>query len=206
MTQLRGVALLPQPRDQEALIAWQQVARAADLRGPKLGLVTNQPHLTVMQTHLSAQVAIEATKSLADCVPVRPEAVIGEVYNQAVDWLFVDVHLPPWGYRLHECALAQVTSAIDTTAIDRKVLEADIPPGEKAAHARYGYRYAGAHYRPHITVGVLPYSGWLERASEVRAVFAASLRSRVIAFDRLVAYEAGPRGELRDVLFEQQLL
>jgi len=208
---LFGLGLVPCAADIASIVDFRQ--RAGHLiGGPMLGETTNLPHVSILQCPFDEDAL---TQSLLDCIAESWSAnrncspVVGHfgpLLYQPVGWVFGPV-LPtlmstetgPWCADLQRLALERMRSCIDMAQIDVTRDTSQYTTCEREAYLRYGYRYVGDAFRPHVTLGRI--SGDTSApAPELLGLYADSLASRCVTFDRLVFYRAGEYGVLAEIV------
>ena len=174
--------------------------------GPPLGTTTCVPHVSVLQCpfHPAA-----VTKAMLDAMLTDldrdsdasvSEAELGDVYVQPVGWVFAETRFPEGIRRLQDRALSLMVNHIDTDAIDPDYDYRGHTAAEIAHHRRFGYRYIGAQYRPHITLGRCWES---DLPAGVQAAYCRDLLGASVVFDRIAFYLAGESGTVVEVLAER---
>lgn len=196
---LFGLALLPSRPDQERLIEFQRRHRAL-LPEPVLGLDQNVPHLSVLQCPFREELLNPAALNLlaSRVLPFRPSQrpIFTHAYYQPLGRIFAGVSLAGWDRKLQQEALIALEPLIDCSRIDRSGLGALNQP-ERANQERYGYRFVGESYRPHITLGATDHRfldpGLMED-------FEAQFTGTPIDFTRLAFYRSGAFGSAQEII------
>jgi 2'-5' RNA ligase len=87
--------------------------------------------------------------------------------------------------------MTSVRDFIDYSAIDRQRDVSAYTPDEQASYASWGYRYVGASFRPHFTLGRLDEQSAQEVCDRAKA---DGVGVREWRFNRLSVYVAGKNG------------
>lgn len=216
-----GLALLPSNEHMDAFIAFQRKA-GPSISGPRLGKDHNLPHVSIFQSQLDAT---RLTNSLLDRIvedwPTgnRNSVVYGKVgrlYHQPVDWVFSEIgaayeksmpsSVAPWCADLQKHAIARLKNIILLSEIDGTKSFSGYSEQERKAYLRYGYRYVGDAFRPHVTLGRVAVPGTKYPAAEVQSLYAKILSGKTITFDRLAFYIAGEFGALEKIIAVKDLV
>ncbi|MCF3175226.1 2'-5' RNA ligase family protein [Streptomyces sioyaensis] len=204
MTRWLGIALLPSAEHVHRAIRMQQEIGGDHALRPGLTADGNLPHVTVFQGPFTDSLDPETELEKIGGTLALPKelrlAASGIVY-QPTGWVFLALERPPLLERLQAAALDALDAHLDRRAIGTKDTSR-FSESERASFARYGYRYTGDAYAPHITLG---------RAEEQIAqevVRHAPRRTSVPAqwaFDRLSFYVMGEHGAHAQTLTERPL-
>jgi hypothetical protein len=199
---LVGVALLPDAETTNDLVAFSR-RWAGEIDPPVLGKLTNLPHVSIYQLPVRGPQEFADTLRGYSCDAVG-SAVFGALRYQPVTWLFADVQRRPVMLHMQREIVERVSHLLDTSQLRPDDELAGYSADERDHYLRYGYRYIGESFRPHITLGrsrtdslSLP----VECLEEYRSVF----EGRTINFGELVAYEAGAFGNLQRVLVSLEI-
>lgn len=204
MTRWLGIALLPNADHVHRAIRMQQEIGGDHALRPGLTADGNLPHVTVFQGPFTDSLDPETELEKIGGTLALPKelrlAATGIVY-QPTGWVFLALERPPLLERLQAAALDALDAHLDRQAFGTKDTSR-FSESERASFARYGYRYTGDAYAPHITLG---------RAEEQIAqevVRHAPRRTSVPAqwsFDRLSFYVMGEHGAHAQTLTERAL-
>ncbi|MGW6634683.1 2'-5' RNA ligase family protein [Streptomyces cyaneofuscatus] len=202
MTRWLGVALLPRADHTRVAIRLQQSLGGGRPLQPPLSEDGNLPHLTVFQGPFEDRldpdrelVRIKAALSLPDQLSLASAGIV----HQPTGWLFMSVERPALLAKLQEVVLDGLAPRLDRQAFDTSKDVSRFTEPERASFARYGYRYTGEAYAPHITLGRT------DEATALELVRTAPERTRVPAewiFDRLSFYVMGEHGAHAEKLAE----
>jgi hypothetical protein len=206
---LYGVALLPDAHTTRDMVRFQNRNIAA-FGSLKLGTHTNIPHLSVLQCPFNASSLTH--RSLEQLVrrwrpaPKRQTfaGVLEELYYQPRGWQFARVDLLGWGGTLQKIALQHLGSEIDFSELKKAPPSDEYSHAERANYLRYGYRYVGDEFRPHITLG-RDLSGKKRIDGTVADEFDRLFRGHDFRFVEAVYYEAGVHGALKTIIAREAL-
>jgi hypothetical protein len=161
---------------------------------PRLTMEGNLPHVTVFQgpfaDTLEPERELAGVRGLVRLPREIGLAFTGVVY-QPTGWVFLSLERPPLLEKLQDAVLAVLSPHLDRAAIDTAKDVARFTTAERASFARYGYRYTGPAYAPHMTLGRT------EEDVAREIVRTAAERSPVPAhwvFDRMSFYVMGEHG------------
>ncbi|MFD4276215.1 2'-5' RNA ligase family protein [Streptomyces cyaneofuscatus] len=202
MTRWLGVALLPRADHTRAAIRLQQSLGGDQPLQPPLSEEGNLPHLTVFQgpfeDSLDPARELARTKAALSLPDQLSLASVG-IVHQPTGWLFMSVERPALLEKLQEVVLDGLAPRLDRQAFDTSKDTSRFTDAERASFARYGYRYTGEAYAPHITLGRT------DEATALELVRTAPERTRVPAewiFDRFSFYVMGEHGAHAEKLAE----
>ncbi|MEV5603166.1 hypothetical protein AB0L33_17165 [Streptomyces sp. NPDC052299] len=200
MTRKLGIALLPWPEHTRAAVRLQQDLGVGEPLRPVLSEDGNLPHLTVFQGPFDHRLEpgpvlerIAASLSLPAAISLASAGLV----HQPSGWLFLSVERPVLLEKLQETVIGLVEPHLDRAAFDTARDRAHFTEAERAGFARYGYRYTGEAYAPHLTLG---------RTDEETAAALARTGPRHTAlpgtwiFDRLSCYAMGEHGAHAETL------
>ncbi|MET9494342.1 2'-5' RNA ligase family protein [Streptomyces sp. NPDC006552] len=205
MTRWLGVALLPRADHLRAAIRIQRALGTDHGLQPPLAPDGNLPHVTVFQGPFAESLVPEQDlERIGTALSLPAELHLGftGIHYQPTGWVFLGLTRPPVLDTLQETTLAVLTPHLDRSAFDTTKDTSQYTEAERTSYARYGYRYTGAAYAPHITLG---------RTGEQAArtiVDTASTRTEVAqdwVFDRMSCYVMGENGAHARVLAERPL-
>ncbi|GAB2461069.1 hypothetical protein GCM10027162_65390 [Streptomyces incanus] len=208
MTRWLGVALLPRADHLRAAVRLQSDIGGEVRLQPPLHPDGNLPHVTLFQgpfeDTLDPAEALELIGTAAAESGLHGEVSLsttGVVY-QPTGWLFLALERPPLLEALQEAAVAALDRHLDRASFDGDKDVSRFTDAERASYERYGYRYTGEAYAPHVTLG---------RTEEETALeLVRTARDRVDlpkkwVFDRLSFYVMGEHGAHAETLLERPL-
>ncbi|WUH93648.1 2'-5' RNA ligase family protein [Streptomyces sp. NBC_00433] len=204
MTRWLGVALLPRADHLRTAIRVQHEVAGGHILHPPLTAEGNLPHTTVFQgpflDTLTPEAELERIRG-ALTLPGEVRLNSPGIVYQPTGWVFLSLERSPLLEKLQDVVLAALAPHLDREAFAPKDTS-QYTDAEKAGYARYGYRYTGEAYTPHITLG------HAEEETARALVRAAGERSSVPGswiFDRLSFYVMGEHGAHARTLVERTL-
>ena len=210
MTELFGIALLPDREATERLVRFRAGAGGL-ISGPSLSLTAGRPHLTLLQgpfrpdyltDELLGQIVAELPE--ATVAALRLGAQFGPAYVQPADWLFADVPVVAPGVQAQQIAWQHMGPHLDARQIERRRGLDGMTQTQWQTYLRYGYRYWGDEFRPHITLGhTLPTE--VAPGSPIQSGYWAAIQDTPVEFTGIALYRAGEGGTLIEVLAERRL-
>lgn len=205
MTRWLGVALLPRADHLRDAIRIQRALGTDHELQPPLTPDGNLPHVTVFQGPFSDSLDPERDlERIGAALGLPAEIHLGftGIHYQPMGWVFLGLTRPSLLDKLQQATLAVLTPHLDRAAFDTSRDTSQYTEAERSSYARYGYRYTGDAYAPHITLG---------RTDEEAArniVDTATERAEVgpdWTFDRLSFYVMGENGAHARILAERPL-
>lgn len=153
---LTGIALLPPPEVRQAIVDFQH-ENADCIDGPELGMDENLPHTSILQCPFDEALNRGALLAhLAGHIRQGDAFMqLGHLYYQPSDWIFGALENRQWLFDLQMVALQLSEVHIDRSRISQRT-QPGLTIEEQVSYERYGYRYVGSCYRPHITIGRTP--------------------------------------------------
>ncbi len=207
---LFGVALLPERAVAERLVDFQRRHRNR-ISGPILGIERNLPHVSILQcpfeknslTQLRLAQIYNAWRRWVDEVP--PTARFTQAFYQPEGWLFAGANLMDWGAKLQEESLRIMAPHINSAAITSKEPYRGYSKLERESYVKYGYRYVGQAFLPHVTLGRVNRESFPGLKPNLRSEFAKEFQGEEFRFGEIVFYEAGDFGSLASVIRRQHV-
>lgn len=169
------------------------------LKGPKLSTEFPLPHTNILQCPFYAD-ALDA--DLSEKLEQIWEGVgevssqFGVIYPQPRGWFFLAVKRLAWLRELQSRVLSLLAPLVDASQI-KSGDDIDLyTQQERKNFLRYGYRYVGESFRPHITLG---YDEDSPDGHIDCGLVSAGLKlfaGKTFNYSEIVLYEAGPAGSL----------
>jgi hypothetical protein len=204
MTRWLGVALLPRADHLRSAIRVQREVGGHGLR-PPLTPDGNLPHVTVFQgPFVDSLVPGRELDHIGELVSLPQEIRLDftGIVHQPTGWVFLSLARPPLLDKLQDATLAVLTPYLDRDAFDTSKDTSRFTEAERVGYERFGYRYTGEAYAPHITLGRT------EEDAARELVRTAPDRTSVPdswIFDRLSFYVMGEHGAHAEILTEKPL-
>jgi hypothetical protein len=196
---LYGFALLPKKEVQEKIISFRK--KYSDVFfGPMLSLSENLPHVSILQCPFFVNMPVKsiikmANENLHPPITLKWENLI----YQPVGWVFANIYKTPSLSALQMFLLENCEKYIDYSMIDQHNPLKGYNEREKEYYLKYGYRYIGDEYKPHVTIGRIDESTQIPENAVLD--FKTTFSESEIEFDRIAYYEAGKFGAAKKILF-----
>lgn len=200
-----GVALLPRGDWLRAAVGIQRDVGGEHALRPPLRCEGNLPHVTLFQGPLTDALSPErelrrVTRSLS--LPAEIHLACAGLVQRPNGWVFLAMERSPLLEEVQRAVLTVLDPYVDRDAIDPAWDTSGYTETERASRARYGYRYTGDAYAPHITLGRTDedIAGELVRTAHERATVPRSW-----VFDRMSFYAIGELGSHAETLADTPL-
>lgn len=199
--ELYGIALLPEPEMRQKIVDFRD-RNKVHVGGPKLGMDTNLPHMTILQCPYFPNAPHgDALRRVVDRLSLGvSKSNFTSVEYQRVGWVFADIASEPWLTELHSACLRETHQFIDLQQINAGEDFTGYNADEQQNYLDYGYRYVGPSFRPHVTLGRSISSEAASLPLELIEAFRGDLGGATVTFNELVFYRAGDYGVLTEVL------
>ena len=132
-------------------------------------------------------------------MPVLETVDLGKLVYQPVGWLFAPVSRTSSLLEIQHRVVHRVDPLLDRASMKATGELRGYSDDEKASYLRHGYRYVGAPFKPHFTLGRTNHDR-LVLSRECLSYYDLHLAGRTVSFEHLVAYRAGEHGSLAEVL------
>jgi 2'-5' RNA ligase len=199
--ELYGIALLPEPEMRQKIVDFRS-ERERYVGGPKLGMDTNLPHMTILQCPYFPNAPHgDALRDTVERLSLGvSKSHFTSVEYQHVGWVFADIASEPWLAELQNACLNATRQFIDLQQINPAENFLGYTEDEKRNYLSYGYRYVDASFRPHVTLGRSISPEAMTLPPELVEAFRDELGGATAVFNELVFYRAGDYGALTEVL------
>lgn len=199
--ELYGIALLPEPEMRQKIVDFRNTYEK-HVGGPKLGMDTNLPHMTILQCPYFPNAPHgDAMRRTVDCFSLGvSKSHFTSVEYQHVGWVFADIASEGWLAELQSGFLRETHQFIDLQQINADEEFIGYTADEKQNYLHYGYHYVGASFRPHVTLGRSISPEATSLPLELLEAFRDDLGGATVTFSELVFYRAGEYGALSEVL------
>lgn len=209
MSKRMGVGLIPDAHTCATLVGIRSMLTDYGVTGPLLGIDTNLPHVSLFQGEFSHAFepwrVLEALQSYVRSSEVRMSMSWRCVTYYPVDWLFLLCDVTEELREAQRVVLDELEPHLLEDTIDSSRRLNGLTAAERESYSRYGYRYVGDAFLPHVTLGRVTE----ERASRaVAAAQAAVVAGRLSAPSRLgsaTVYMMGPDGAHESTVHEVPL-
>ena len=196
---LTGIAILPSAELQARLVEFRR-DHLVEISGPMLGLSENCPHISVLQCPFVEDVDHQViVDELAGWYSQHGGSLVFDrLIYQPVAWVFALLARQQWQNSLQTRALELTEYLIDTARIAGRV-DDKLTMAERESYLRYGYRYVGPSFLPHVTLGRTA-GGAAELAAGLGEAFANEFMGTVDQPSEMVFYRAGESGVLAEAI------
>ena len=150
-----GIALIPSPEFIEFLITLQKVIQNHVKITPIFGRQQNLPHLTLLQgiPHETERV-FDLFKELHALLKNKINPLsMGNVSYVDIGWYFLQFANTPNLFDIHELTFQLFKEFLEPPSYYDAKNVSTYSGTEKDKFFKYGYRYIGIAYKPHITIG-----------------------------------------------------
>lgn len=197
MTYWLGMALVPRADYIDAAVALQRRVGAGEQLVPELSAAGNLPHVTVYQGPLQDSVDLEeilaALKGdLGLTSPITVSAT--EILYLPTGWIFLGLERAAVLEKLQVAALAALEGGIDRAAIENSTEAEGYAGAARENFYRYGYRFVGEAFLPHITLGRLEGESFAAMEAMASSPVGLEADENDWVFDRMTFYEIGDHG------------
>ena len=176
---------------------------------PRLTVDGNLPHITLYQGTFSPDVnpmelAAGVGNMAGDCHPLHI-SFDRFIYVQK-GWFFLIAKREMWLRHMHDITMSLVAPFIVPPQHVEELLLGHCSPGERENFTRFGYRYAGESFLPHLTLGRLATENLPSPLlGEIEEIFDSSGISRVQDVRAISFYKKGENGAHAETLAEFEL-
>lgn len=198
---LYGIALLPELETRQKIVDFRNTHEDY-VGGPKLGMDTNLPHMTILQCPYFPNAPHgDALRSIVERLSLGvSKSHFTSVEYQHVGWVFADIASEAWLAELQSACLNATHQFIDLQQINAAENFLGYSEAEKKNYLDFGYRYVGSSFRPHVTLGRSISPEAITLPPELIEAFRDELGGATVVFNELVFYRAGEFGALSEVL------
>jgi 2'-5' RNA ligase len=199
--ELYGIALLPEPEMRQKIVDFRGEYEK-HVGGPKLGIDTNLPHMTILQCPYFPNAPHgDALRDTAERLSLGvSKSHFTSVEYQHVGWVFADIASEAWLAELQSACFDATLQFIDLQQINDADNFLGYTEDEKRNYLEYGYRYVGTSFRPHVTLGRSIGPEAMTLPPGLVEAFRDELGGSTVIFNELVFYRAGEFGALAEVL------
>lgn len=197
-----GLALLPSAEGMQQIIDFQHARK--EFPPPLLGMHNNLPHVTLVQSYFDEEtITVDYLKLIATHLGAPLSALAVDLSYSAGGWWFVNFEASADFTRTQNIAFAFLADRILTGEIDTEKDYSHLEDIQRFNYLKYGYRYFGAAFHPHFTMGHNPET--LEIPADIINEFNAAFTGNPFLFDRLAWYELGASGACASIICEVPL-
>ena len=200
-----GLALIPSTSCIDRLIQNQQAALSIEPLVPQLGFKKNIPHITLLQgTFTNFEVVSQCLEALFHFIKSSSDVklplsfLLDQIEYVDSGWYFLNTKDSTFLQSLHELSFKQLNSKMIVTNEDKSKDLSTYNDIERENFLKYGYRYIGKAYKPHITLGRTPNKK--PSVSEKELIKALAYPESMMEFQALTIYKFGPNGSHEETL------
>jgi 2'-5' RNA ligase len=152
-----GLALVPNEQFRKKFIALQERCRSQVILVPRLGEDENLPHLTLFQGWFAADTPFESLienlqKTLWQA-GFLPKLKLIDIRFYEPGWYFLLVEKEQWLAELQRQSLKVLLEQAQAAPPGQEKITERYTPLELENYRKYGYRFIGDAFLPHITLG-----------------------------------------------------
>ena len=191
-----GIALIPDQSCLRELVRLQQAVRAIEPLQPILGEAEYLPHITLLQGDSAQPLgSIDLLETLAATIlTMQFQLSVTAVSYVRRGWYFLDVQPIQQLRLLHD----MVFRACKDRLIPPSSFEATALAGYTYSHVdnfmKFGYRYIGDDYRPHVTIGRTRDKHISRNDVELQAALSAAVETLRFSISTVTSYRMGVNG------------
>lgn len=193
-----GIALIPSPSFVDSVVSMQARLREQMTIRPLLSATGNLPHVSLVQNlNLEDDAIYEKLRIIRRRISETPSGVSFRVLRASYverGWCFLDLFPDPFLLSLHlkTFALTKPMLRSPKTADPDRLANYSAP--ERDNFLRFGYRYIGDSYRPHVTVGRISTRNEARALALIRDCLGRDEFIGDHRMNRLTLYEVGRDG------------
>lgn len=191
-----GIALIPDQTGLRELVRLQQAVRAIEPLQPILSEAEYLPHITLLQGNSILPLgSVDLLETLATAISTMQfQLSVASVSYVRRGWYFLDVQPIQQLRLLHDFTFqACQDRLIPPSSIEPTALE-----GYTASHVdnymKFGYRYVGDDYRPHVTIGRTRDKHVSRNDVELQAAISAAVETLRFSISTVTSYRMGVNG------------
>jgi len=196
-----GIALIPDKASRDAILKLHNTLHAIHPLGFKLGK-ESEPHLTLLQLYgPNLSQALTAVRLLSETLKTIELEISGISFLRPT-WWFLDVKLSSTLRDIHDKVFHMLAPDLSgPNEIDETKLS-HFTPLHRENFLKFGYRFIGEAYNPHVTLGKSLASDGMEH--KILEILTAELHniSSTLIFDQLSLFSLGPNGTTENVHFK----
>lgn len=204
---LYGIGILPDRQNTKKIIKFQN-ENISFFRSPKLSINGFLPHVSILQCPFYKkslnQKLIDDVYELWSNIKFKDKRLtFGEIYYQPNGWYFLKVKKEEWMTVFQREVLQLMKPLIDYKQIETNSGFPLYSKDERENFLKYGYRYIGKSFRPHITLGRNKNN--LEINYQIYNQGLNLFNKKNFKYSKIVIYEAGIDGALAKIIAERTL-
>jgi 2'-5' RNA ligase len=191
-----GIALIPDQTGLRELVRLQHATRAIEPLQPILSEAEYLPHITLLQGNSMLPLgSVDLLETLATTIStMRLQLFVAAVSYVQRGWYFLDIEPIQQLRHLHDIAFRACKDCL----IPPSITESTAVDGYTSSHMdnflKFGYRYIGDDYRPHVTIGRTEDKHISRNDVELRAALSAVVERLHFSISSISAYRMGVNG------------
>lgn len=191
-----GIGIVLEQQFTDRLIRLQNEVCSEFRLTPRQDLTVALPHITLLQA--PAGVDLGESDRLERCLmkilPAQCDANVSltSIFYKPKGWYFLRVRRDEWLVRCHQAVVREFEPNLVRASKSAKDMN-DYSANERANYARYGYRYIGNEWLPHVTIGRTS-DGQVAREAALFDFYSQRLLPARSAAAFIAVYEIGPNG------------
>jgi hypothetical protein len=150
-----GFGIVPSADTAKRIIRFQRNSASIISLTPTLGMIRNRPHLTLYQGAFADDMPFSGVLqdlSRHRCWLPRRQLTFTGVIAKSPGWLFLLVKRDNWLTDLQATLMESIGRYLVVKRVSVSPMS-DYSPDERRSIALCGYRYTGAAFLPHVTLG-----------------------------------------------------
>ncbi len=209
MSKRMGVGLIPDAHACATLISIRSMLTEYGVTGPVLGMDKNYPHVSLFQGEFSHTFepsrVLEALRSYVCNSEARMRMSWRPVTYYPVEWLFLLCDVTTELREAQRVVLGEVEPHLVADTVDSSRGLDGLTVAERQSYLRYGYRYVGDAFLPHVTLGRVTEERASRAVAAAQAAVDAGLLSTPSRLGSGTVYIMGPDGAHESTVQEVDL-
>ncbi|MDZ8104949.1 MAG: hypothetical protein RM338_04895 [Nostoc sp. DedQUE12a] len=201
-----GVAMIPNTQMIQYLVDLQKEVISILPLQPLLGTKFNLPHVTLLQGRFKDNINwVNLIYTLADYCREQKyslEFKLSELEYQPPGWYFLTTSPNFLFIEAHRFVFEELKNSMYLTEQDRQKDTMSYSILEKENYFKYGYRYIGNAFYPHITLGRSIYNSPLQDEASLRNTVKVFTSNLVGKIQKITIYEMGEHGSHANTLYD----
>ncbi|MCC5619907.1 hypothetical protein [Nostoc sp. CHAB 5715] len=200
-----GVAMVPSAQVNQYLVELQKEVMSFCSLRPLLGTEFNLPHITLLQGRFKNNFNwLNLISDLRDyCTQQKYslEFKLSELEYQPPGWYFLTLSPNIMFCEAHRFVFEQLKDSMYLTQEDRQKDTTNYSNLEKENYCKYGYRYIGDVFHPHITLGRSIDKSRIQDEADMINTVKVFTSNIVGTIQKITIYEMGENGSHANTLY-----
>lgn len=192
----QGIGIVLEQRFTDRLIELQSEVCSIFGLFPRQNSTTALPHITLLQApgEVDLGEGDRLERCLKNALPAQCDTSVSltDIFYKPQGWYFLRVRRDEWLVRCHEAAVREFEPNLLCASKSLKDMNG-YSASERDNYARYGYRYIGNEWLPHVTIGRTN-DGQVAREATLFDYYSQRLLPAKSAAAVIAVYEIGPNG------------